>query len=105
MCELLAAMRRIPIDPPGGSTAPLGDPSNPAYSVAITDKEAIASREQTAAHTEAARLFPKGQGATFIEALSSGAQNPAQAMISGLTGRRNGSVAEGRRSVEEGLRR
>ncbi|KAK4540737.1 hypothetical protein LTR36_008952 [Oleoguttula mirabilis] len=103
MCELLAAMRRIPIEPPGGAAPALGDPANPAYSVAVSDKEAETSRVKHSAGVEAARLFPSGNGLPMFlpEAVSSGMQNPAQAMIAGLTGRRNGSIAEGRRSVDE----
>lgn len=103
MCELLAAMRRIPIEPPGGAAPPLGDPANPAYSVAISDMLAEQARAKFSAEQEAARLFPSGTGLPSFrpEAVSSGLHNPAQAMISALTVNRKGSVAEGRRSVEE----
>ncbi|KAK4508811.1 hypothetical protein PRZ48_002550 [Zasmidium cellare] len=60
MCELLAAARRIPLGPPGGSAAPLGDPSNPAYSVAISDLEGVAARERKRVEVEGARLVPVG---------------------------------------------
>jgi len=113
MCELLAISRRIPIEPPGGAAPPLGDPANPAYSVAVSDMEAIVARSKQSTEAEAARLFPSGSStpggglaSLLPEAVSSGMQNPAQAMIAGLTGRRNGSLVEGgRRSVEEYLSR
>lgn len=103
MCELLAATRRIPIEPPGGTAPPLGDPANPSYSVAISDREADAARTKHAAEAEESRLYPTGGGvAMFLpEGVSSGMKNPAQAMFGGLTARRNGSLAEGRGSVDE----
>lgn len=101
MCELLAIMRRIPIDPPGGSGAPAGDPSNPSYSVAVSDREAAEARAKAAADAEAKRMFPVGSGAMFIEeAKSSSFQKPAQDMIAGLAGRRNNSLSGARPSVE-----
>ena len=104
MCELLAAMRRIPIEPPGGAAAPLGDPANPSYSVAVSDLEAIDARAKKAAKVEESRLFPTGKGPTFLEAISTGFQNPAQAMIAGISGRRNGSIQEGVRQSSESMR-
>ncbi|KAK3717388.1 hypothetical protein LTR37_005777 [Vermiconidia calcicola] len=106
MCELLAAMRRIPIEPPGGSAPALGDPANPAYSVAVSDQEALDARARKAAELEESRLFPKGTGSSFLgEALSSAFQNPAQTMIAGITGRRNGSIREvGARPSSESTR-
>ena len=105
MCELLAAMRRIPIDPPGGSAPTLGDPANPSYSVTVSDMEAIAARGKKAAEVEENRLFPTGKGPTFLEAISTGFQNPAQTMIAGISGRRNGSIKEsGARHSSESMR-
>ncbi|KAK3075446.1 hypothetical protein LTR53_001231 [Teratosphaeriaceae sp. CCFEE 6253] len=104
MVELLAATRRIPIEPPAGSGPALGDPANPSYSVAVSNTEAEAWRSKHSAEVEGARLFPTGSGLSMFlpEGLSSDVQNPAAAMIAGLTGRRNGSAAEsGRRSVDE----
>ena len=105
MCELLAAMRRVPIDPPGGSAAALGDPANPAYSVAVSNQEAAEARAKNAADVEGKRLFATGKGPSFFEAMSSGFQNPAETMIAGISGRRNGSIREeGMRQSSESLR-
>lgn len=107
MCELLAAMRRIPIEPPGGSAPALGDPSNPAYSVAVSDVEAAEARKRHGVEVEEARLFPTGSGGVFggvKEAVTSAFENPAQAMIAGITGRRNGNEPEGVRKSAETLR-
>lgn len=98
MCELLAIMRRIPIDPPGGSAAASGDPSNPSYSVAVTDAEAAEARAKAAAEAESKRMFPVGSGASFLEeAKSSSFQKPAQDMIAGISGR-NSSLSGARPS-------
>jgi hypothetical protein len=105
MCELLAAMRRIPIDPPGGSAPALGDPANPAYSVAVTDQIAAEARAKKAAEVEEKRLFPTGQGPSFFQSMSTGFQNPAQTMMAGFSGRRNGSIKEeGMRQSSESMR-
>lgn len=99
MCELLAIMRRVPIEPPGGLAAPAGDPSNPAYSVTLSDADAVEARAKAAAEAESKRMFPVGSGAAFIEeAKSSSFQKPAQDMIAGLAGRRTGSLSGARPS-------
>ncbi|KAL2065215.1 hypothetical protein VTL71DRAFT_2884 [Oculimacula yallundae] len=61
MCALVLAMRKVPILGPGGGGAPLGDPSNPAYSVAVSDEIAVAAREKAAKDADAARLHPLSQ--------------------------------------------
>lgn len=105
MCELLAAMRRIPIEPPGGAAPALGDPANPTYSVAISDQEAAAARAQHTVELEEARLFPVGQGSSFLgEAISTAFQNPAQTMIASISGRRNGSIHGGARVSSDSTR-
>ncbi|KAK3678577.1 hypothetical protein LTR78_001875 [Recurvomyces mirabilis] len=103
MVELLAVTRRIPIDPPGGGGPAFGDPANPTYSVSITDTDATGFRDERKAKDEGKRLFAKGTGLEHLlpEGVSTGLQNPAAAMIAGLTGRRNGSTAEGRRSIDD----
>ncbi|KAK4958033.1 hypothetical protein LTR10_004458 [Elasticomyces elasticus] len=107
MVELLAATRRVPIEPPGGSAPALGDPANPAYSVAVSYQEAESFRSKHTTETEAKRLFPVGSGLSMFmpEAVSSAMQSPATAMMAGVMGRRNGSVTEGRRSVDDILPR
>ncbi|KAI5358832.1 putative EF-hand domain, mechanosensitive ion channel MscS, LSM domain superfamily [Septoria linicola] len=86
MVELLAAIRRVPIEPPGGSGPALGDPSNPAYSVAVSDSEAVAARAAKAEKTEGTRLFPSGTSfAELVPAtVGGGFLSPAQAMFPGL---------------------
>ncbi|KAK5736639.1 hypothetical protein LTR17_007296 [Elasticomyces elasticus] len=103
MVELLAATRRVPIEPPGGSAPALGDPANPAYSVAVSNQEAESFRSKHTTDTEAKRLFPVGRGLGMFmpDAVSSAMQSPAVAMMAGVMGRRNGSVTEGRRSVDD----
>ncbi|EMC99605.1 hypothetical protein BAUCODRAFT_40873, partial [Baudoinia panamericana UAMH 10762] len=56
MVELLAACRRIPIDPPGGSAPVMGDLTNPHYSVTISEQEAHAAKAKRAEDALAARL-------------------------------------------------
>nr|POE49006.1 hypothetical protein CFP56_32158 [Quercus suber] len=106
MVELLASMRRVPIEPPGGAGPPLGDPANPSYNVSVSDRDATDARKVHADKHEAERLFPKGSGFADLlpDAISSGFRNPAQAMFSSMTGRKH-SVAEGammmgRRSID-----
>nr|POF04480.1 putative mscs family protein c2c4.17c [Quercus suber] len=106
MVELLASMRRIPIEPPGGSNPPLGDPSNPSYNVSVSDREATDARKTHSDKHEAARLFPKGSSLADLmpDAISSGFRNPAQAMFSSMTGRSHsiaeGAMMVGRRSID-----
>lgn len=61
MCALVVAVRKIPIYGPGGGGAALGDPSNPSYSVSVSDEQAKAYREKAAQDKEAGRLIPKTQ--------------------------------------------
>ncbi|TVY35576.1 putative MscS family protein [Lachnellula subtilissima] len=58
MCALVLALRKIPIFAPGGGAAALGDPTNPAYSVAVSDEVAVAARNKAAVDLDAARLTP-----------------------------------------------
>lgn len=99
MCELLAACRRVPIDPPGGSGPALGDPSNPSYSVAVSDIDAISARSAKAEKTESSRLYPTGTSIVELvpEAISASVDllTPAMAMFPGLRARHG--PAEGAR--------
>ena len=61
-CALVLAMRKVPIFGPGGGGASLGDASNPAYNVAVSDEAATAAREKAAKDSNAARLYPLSQG-------------------------------------------
>ncbi|KUJ14457.1 uncharacterized protein LY89DRAFT_589788 [Mollisia scopiformis] len=58
MCALVLGLRKVPIFGPGGGAAPLGDPTNPTYSVTVSDAVAAASREKAAKDADAARLHP-----------------------------------------------
>lgn len=61
MCALVLAVRKVPILAPGGGGAALGDPSNPSYSVSITDDKAKEYRDAAAEKKEEARLVPTSQ--------------------------------------------
>ncbi|OTA07848.1 hypothetical protein A9Z42_0087820 [Trichoderma parareesei] len=58
MCALAIALKKIPILAPGGGGEPLGGPTNPSYSVSVTDEWAAHSREEAAKRADAARLVP-----------------------------------------------
>lgn len=57
---MVLATRKIPIFGPGGGAAPLGDPSNPSYNVAVSDEIAAATRDKAAKDADAARIHPLG---------------------------------------------
>ena len=56
MCALTLAMKRVPIYAPGGGGEVLGGPTNPTYSVSVSDEIATASREKAEKDKEAARM-------------------------------------------------
>ena len=58
MCALTVAMKRIPIYAPGGGGEALGGPTNPSYSVSVSDEMAAAAREKAEKDKEAARMVP-----------------------------------------------
>ncbi|EHL00469.1 putative Uncharacterized MscS family protein [Glarea lozoyensis 74030] len=58
MCALVLALRKVPIYAPGGGGEALGGPTNPGYSVAITDTWATEARDKAKAAKEAKRLVP-----------------------------------------------
>ncbi|KAI1506330.1 Mechanosensitive ion channel-domain-containing protein [Biscogniauxia marginata] len=58
MCALTLALKRIPIYAPGGGSEALGGPTNPSYSVTVTDAQAAAARDKADQDKEAARLVP-----------------------------------------------
>ncbi|KAI9681825.1 MAG: hypothetical protein M1829_000570 [Trizodia sp. TS-e1964] len=74
MCALVLALRRVPIYGPGAGDAVLGDMAKPTYSVAVTDAQATANREEFAAKKEAKRLIPSKKAIKIpkIEPPSSG---------------------------------
>lgn len=58
MCALVAALRAVPIYPPGGGGDAAGSAANPNYGVTITGSEAKEAAEAAASDREKARLFP-----------------------------------------------
>ena len=83
MCALVLALRKIPINAPGGASAALGSADAPSYSVAVSDAQAAANREAYKAAQEAKRLFPTkktdvpDQGST--KGVTTSTETPAQA--------------------------
>ncbi|KAK3387427.1 Mechanosensitive ion channel-domain-containing protein [Podospora didyma] len=60
MCALALALKRVPINGPGGGGEPLGGPKNPAYNVAVTDDFAAIAREKAEKEKEAKKLANQG---------------------------------------------
>lgn len=58
VCALALALKKVPIHAPGGGGEALGGPTNPSYSVAVTDKEAARARELSDLNKDSARLVP-----------------------------------------------
>lgn len=59
MCALVQALRRVPINGPGGGKDALGSAANASYSVAIPDDLAKKNAEESAKQKEAGRLLNK----------------------------------------------
>ncbi|KAG9840584.1 hypothetical protein KCU68_g9023, partial [Aureobasidium melanogenum] len=58
MCALVQAIRKVPINGPGGGGDALGGPANPSYSVSVSDGWAVEAREASADAKDKARLVP-----------------------------------------------
>jgi len=58
MTALVLALKRVPIYAPGGGSEALGGPTNPTYSVAVSDADAARARDKAAQEKEALRLVP-----------------------------------------------
>lgn len=69
MCALALALKKIPINGPGGGGEPLGGPTNPTYSVAVTDDFAASSRTEADKNKMAGRMVPPPSYETTEEAL------------------------------------
>ena len=70
MCALTLALKRVPINSPGGGGDPLGGPANPSYSVAVTDDFAAGARsksEQDKAAKKLASQTPEDSKTTAAE--------------------------------------
>lgn len=77
MCALVLALRKIPINAPGGGGAALGSADQPSYTVAVSDAEAAANRDAYTKKQEAKRLFPAKKP-------DDPAQTPTRGATSGL---------------------
>lgn len=71
MCALVQALRRVPINGPGGGGDPLGSANNATYSVAIPDSVAAKNAADAAAAKEAKRLVPPKTADARNDGLSS----------------------------------
>ena len=58
MCALVLALRKIPINGPGGGGAALGSVDQPSYTVAVSDATAAANRDAYAKSKDEKRLVP-----------------------------------------------
>lgn len=80
MCALVLALRKIPINAPGGGGAALGSEDKPSYSVAVSDEQAASNRAAFDKTKDAKRLFPnkKSEDAqeTADRGLSTGMDQP-----------------------------
>ncbi|KAK4101808.1 hypothetical protein N658DRAFT_424453 [Parathielavia hyrcaniae] len=56
MCALTLALKRVPINGPGGGGDALGGPANPAYSVTVTDDFAASARAKSEEEKNAKKL-------------------------------------------------
>ncbi|KAK0651190.1 Mechanosensitive ion channel-domain-containing protein [Cercophora newfieldiana] len=56
MCALTLALKRVPINGPGGGSDALGGPKNPTYAVAVSDEFAIQAREKSEKEKEEKKL-------------------------------------------------
>lgn len=61
MCALAMAMKKVPIYAPGGGGETLGGPTNPTYSVTVSDDFASKARDDADEAKDAARLVPLGK--------------------------------------------
>ncbi|KAI1452896.1 Mechanosensitive ion channel-domain-containing protein [Annulohypoxylon moriforme] len=86
MCALTLALKRVPIYAPGGGGEPLGGPSNPSYSVAVTDSDASAARDKASKEKEGKRMVPTS---------SAPARNPSTSNKTGVPEEREAKAAHG----------
>ncbi|RDW74940.1 hypothetical protein BP6252_06082 [Coleophoma cylindrospora] len=72
MCALVLALRKIPINCPGGGYDPAGGPNNPTYSVSVDDNWAVAAREKSKEAKAAKKFVPNNPTDPAPNAKSSG---------------------------------
>ncbi|KAI1293393.1 Mechanosensitive ion channel-domain-containing protein [Xylaria venustula] len=70
ICALALAMKKVPINAPGGGGEALGGPTNPTYSVSVSDAEAAAARDKAEKDKDAARLVPANSVTTGSERIA-----------------------------------
>ncbi|KAK6086795.1 mechanosensitive ion channel [Seiridium cupressi] len=58
ICALALALKKVPINGPGGGGEALGGPTNPTYSVTVSDREAAQARDKADQEKDAKRLVP-----------------------------------------------
>lgn len=58
MCALAMALKKIPIYGPGGGSEELGGPTNPSYSVAVSNDFAAAARDEASKKKDESRMVP-----------------------------------------------
>lgn len=78
MCALVLALRKIPINGPGGGGPALGSVDQPTYSVTVSDAQAAANREAAAKARDAKRLFPAEKPDTPAKSGPTGVTSSAQ---------------------------
>ncbi|XP_014557051.1 hypothetical protein COCVIDRAFT_26296 [Bipolaris victoriae FI3] len=97
MCALVVALRKVPINGPGGGDATLGSQDKPTWSVAVPPAEAVAAYQKYKESADASRMHPlnplkdENVGAsTGVDYLGVGGESHA---ISSLNNRRPGHDA------------
>ena len=56
LCALIAAVRRVPINKPGGNGLKTGDEGKPSYQVVVSEEEAMRKRDEQALRTRQKRM-------------------------------------------------
>lgn len=94
MCALTLALKRVPIYAPGGGGEALGGPTNPTYSVAVTDSDASAARDKAKQEKEGKRMVPTS---------SAPARNPSTSNKTGVPEEREAKAAQGFNSLNPAI--
>lgn len=100
VCALLSAVRKVPIDPPGGSSPARGSIEAPTYTVTISDDVAKSAMAQHNEEADAKRMNPKnaataGRSAADPIALSGRLGSTSLEILPSLLRRTTGSVSHG----------
>ncbi|KAK3321222.1 Mechanosensitive ion channel-domain-containing protein [Cercophora scortea] len=77
MCALAIALKKIPINAPGGGGEALGGPTNPGYSVAVSDEFAEAVRKKVEKEKEEKKLSSQLYKPTVTRASSTATEQRA----------------------------